>query len=235
MLHSRLKRTASVLPPWRGVLASGVAIWAALASCGAVAQGAMPAVAGGPGSALVAMATPAPQSPRGGDADSRRMLDEPELRQAAQSALWPADIVRLVADYLARFPDRPWAAEAAEIQPRALRTAALLRRNDVQLFRSAFDVPAADSGIDVDLLRKAALGDPAAALALAHQVGRLDGGARREIGWLQYASQLGSQQAAYALALYYRRESQPLLAGLHEARAIELGYVPPPSLEHERK
>jgi hypothetical protein len=158
---------------------------------------------------------------------------EGALRQAAQQALWPADIARLCGDYLRLFPQQPWAAEAGALRQRTLETADLLGRVEVQLFRNAFSVPP-EGGPAIDDLRRAALGDRAAALRLAHQAQGLPGGERRRVGWWQYAALLGSGQAAYALALHYRRESQPLLAAQYEARAIELGYLPPPALGHRR-
>lgn len=60
-------------------------------------------------------------------------------------------------------------------------------------------------------------------------------GHRRALGWLQYAAALGSEDAAYALALHYRRDAQPLLAARYESRAAELGLQPPPALDHLRK
>jgi hypothetical protein len=52
---------------------------------------------------------------------------------------------------------------------------------------------------------------------------------------LQYASALGNGIASYDLALHYRRVQQPQLASQFEARARELGYTPPPSLDNVRK
>ena len=52
---------------------------------------------------------------------------------------------------------------------------------------------------------------------------------------MQYAAALGNGIASYDLALYYRRLDQPLLAAQYEARARDLGYTPPPSLDNTRK
>jgi hypothetical protein len=52
---------------------------------------------------------------------------------------------------------------------------------------------------------------------------------------MQYAAALGNGIASYELALHYRRVEQPLLAAQFEARARELGYTPPPSLDNSRK
>ena len=159
---------------------------------------------------------------------------EPALRQAVQQALWPADIVRLADAYLGRFAAQAWAAEARALREQAQPAAQLLRRPDVHLFRSAFVEGSTSDRAAVDV-RLAALGDPAAALRLAQPSPQVPAGSKRQLGWLQFAAALGSDQAAYALALHYRRESQPLLAAQHEALALALGHVPLLSLDHVRK
>lgn len=159
---------------------------------------------------------------------------ESTLRLAAQQALWPADIVRLSADYLRLYPQQPWAADADRIHQRARWTADLLQQADVQLYRPAFDARGA-SAEHTDELRLAALGDPAATWRIAQRLPARDGSLRRHVGWLQYAASLGSDEAAYALALHYRRDGQPLLAARYEARAIALGFQPPPALDHRRR
>lgn len=159
---------------------------------------------------------------------------ESTLRLAAQQALWPADIVRLSADYLRLYPQQPWAADADRIHQRARWTAGLLQQADVQLYRSAFDARGG-SAEHTDELRLAALGDPAATWRIAQRLPARDGSLRRHVGWLQYAASLGSDEAAYALALHYRRDAQPLLAARYEARAIALGFQPPPALDHRRR
>ena len=156
------------------------------------------------------------------------------LRQAALRALWPADIVQRSDDYLRRYPDHAGAAEVLTLRRRASTTAGLLRRNDVDLFRTAF-VPQPPDGPAADDLRRAALGDADVAFSLAQQPQALDSTSRRKVGWLQYATLLGSDRAAYALSLYYRRESQPLMAAQFEARAVALGYQPPAALDNARK
>lgn len=167
-------------------------------------------------------------------ADGWGGVSEPELRGAIQQALWPADIARLADDYLRLYPYQPWATSVADLRQRAQQTARLLRRSDVQLFRTAF-TPVSHGAPAAEELRLAALGDRAAVLRLALQAQQTVGKEWQSIGWLQYASMLGSEEAAYALALHFRRESQPLLASLYEARAIEMGFVPPQSLDHIRR
>lgn len=162
-------------------------------------------------------------------------VDELRLRQALLGATWPADMVRLADAYLQRFEGQPWAPDAASIRQRAEQTVRLLRRSDVQLYRSSFAVPAEIDAAMGDDLHKAALGDAPAALRLAQRAGSTEEGLRRRLGWLQLASVLGSHQAAYELALIYRRQAQPLMASLYENQAIEGGYQPLPSLDHRRK
>lgn len=157
--------------------------------------------------------------------------NEQGLRQALQSATWPGDMVRLADEYLQQFAHRPWAADAVEIRRRAALTARLLRGDDVQLFRSDFALTRA-AGPARDELRRAALGDASAAFRLARQSQAADS---TQVGWLQLASELGNERAAYELALHFRRRAQPLMASQYEQRALELGFVALPSLDHARK
>ena len=46
---------------------------------------------------------------------------------------------------------------------------------------------------------------------------------------------LGNGIACYELAVYYRRQGQPVPAAQYEARAKELGYTPPATLDNVRK
>ena len=162
---------------------------------------------------------------------------ESALRQDLQQALWPADIVRIAGDYLSRYPDSPSARSIASMRDQARDAMRVLSRNDVRLYRSAFN-PTQDSATLIDELRRAALGDREAAVRLAHlhqRGGDNDTEASRYVGWLQFAAVLGNESASYELAVHYRRLNQPVLAAKYEARAVELGYVPPNSLDHNRK
>jgi TPR repeat protein len=163
---------------------------------------------------------------------------EGALHQELQQAVWPADIVRLADQYLSRYPAGNWAGDANALRERAGMTAVVLKRNDVRLYRSAFQPAAEDTRLREDL-RRAALGDAAAAVRLARLYQRGEGGLpqdmNRYVGWLQYASMLGDDRASYELALHFRRESQPVLAAKYEARAVELGFTPPRDLDHFRK
>lgn len=237
MLHKLIERRATALRVGgRCVVAgrwAGLALVSAcvLASAPAAADGVVDGVAAAPAQQLAAL-SPTPPGRNSSSGLAAAALSEPALRQAVLDALWPRDIARLAADYLARFPQQPFAAEAAELQRRARPAAEALRHPEVQLFRTAFNAAAAHD--DGALLRQAALGDGLAALTLAQRSLQRSGEGRRGVGWLQLASQLGSEQAAYALALHYRREGQPLLAAQYEARALALGFEPPPTLDHRR-
>jgi hypothetical protein len=165
------------------------------------------------------------------EAEAPRFASRDEAADWAQleAAVWPADVVKLATDFLAHHPGSRLAASAQVAREGAREAALLLRRNDVRLFRSAFQpgpvAPAAE-------LAKAGRGDKDAAARLARSHGRDH---PRYEGWLQYAAALGNGIASYELALHYRRVEQPLLAAQYEARARELGYTPPPSLDNSRK
>lgn len=160
--------------------------------------------------------------------------DEAALRERLAQTLWPADIVRAADGYLRRFPQGPAAAAATADRERAARTAALLARKELRLFRSAFEAPAGDEAARAEL-RRAALGDAAAAVRLARAQRAGAGGEQRYVGWLQLAAGLGDAPASYELALHFRRTDQPILADQYEGRALELGYKPAPALDHSRK
>jgi hypothetical protein len=162
---------------------------------------------------------------------------ETALRQSMQEALWPADIVRLSGDYLRQYPRGDWADAARALYERANDSVAILGRSEVRLYKSAFQPLVGRGEFSADI-RKAALGDQDAAVRLAHvyrDADRSSHEATRYVGWLQYAAMLGSDDAAYELALYFRKGDQPALASQYEARAVALGYVLPTALDHSRK
>lgn len=166
-------------------------------------------------------------------------LDTAELDRRLQAAQWPADIVRLAEPCLARHGRNACQSPAALLWKQASATARVLAKGDVPLSRSAFMVTDLPEERLPDL-RLAALGDVKAAVRLArtYQNGRADSlpaNPQRYLGWLQYASQLGDDGAAYELALHYRSSGQPALAAVYEARAIALGYKPPTALDNMRK
>lgn len=162
---------------------------------------------------------------------------EVALRQSMQQALWPADIARLSGEYLRQYP-RGAGAEAARVwHARANETVRVLSRNDVRLYKNAFQSASMMPDLSADI-RLAALGDQAAAIRLAHQyrlTDRSPRGISRYVGWLQFAATLGSNDAAYELAVYFRQTDQPALAAQYEAKAVALGYKLPTVLDHIRK
>lgn len=160
-----------------------------------------------------------------------RKEDEASAWAKLEAADWPADVARQAADYLKAYPDSSLAGSAQVARDGALEAAKILRRTDVRLYRSAFEAQLPPERA-ADLI-KAGRGDKDAAARLGRIYG--DGNHSRYEGWMQYAAALGNGIASYDLALYYRRMEQPLLAAQYEARARELGYTPPPSLDNTRK
>lgn len=162
---------------------------------------------------------------------------EPAVGVDLRAANWPADVVRLVADYRSRFPRSPSTADVAAIGERAARAQRAVESKDVNLARSAF-VDAAK----VEALRRdaeaALLADAKAAERLAKAYGAGTGvtaDPARQLEWLHYAAALDSASANYELARHYRQQSQMPLASKYQARAVELGYVLPRELDNERK
>ena len=170
-------------------------------------------------------------------AGAAEQLSEETLRIRVQSASWPADIVRLANEYKARFPQTDFRPTAESLGRRASTAVHALERKDVQLYRSAFSTPLETADLR-EALRRASLGDAEAALKLAHAYRTGEGvtaDTNRYVGWLQFAASLGHDAASYELAVHYRRNAQLPLASLYEARAVDLGYVPPRDLDHVRK
>lgn len=159
-----------------------------------------------------------------------------------EAALWPGDVARLAEDYLKRHPDSRLAGSAQVARDGATEAAQILRRNDVRLYRRSFQVGGGggygasptlspeDEALRAEIW-KAARGDKDAAARLGRRWRDSD----RYEGWMQFAAALGNGIAAYDLALHYRRNGQPQPAAAFEARARELGYTPPPSLDNSRK
>jgi TPR repeat protein len=163
---------------------------------------------------------------------------EQALSQAMAEATWPADITHLAANYLERYPLAAGAATARRLKEQAAKPQAVLARTDVRLYRRAFAVAASTPQLAPDI-HQAALGDHMAAMRMsqAHQRGER-GAAKDErlaLGWLQYAAVLGNDQAAYDLAVYFRRQDQPAVASQYEALAVALNHPFPTELDHVRK
>ena len=165
-----------------------------------------------------------------------RKDDEAVAWARLQALVWPADVAREASAYLAQHPDSQLAGSAQVARDGATEAAAILRRNDVQLYRSAFHLSADLAPEMADDIVKAGRGDKDAAGRMGQrlQPSGADNQGRYE-GWMQYAAALGNGIASYRLALYYRRAAQPQLASQYEALARSLGYTPPPSLDNRRK
>jgi hypothetical protein len=155
-----------------------------------------------------------------------------------QETLWPADVVRLAEAYLQAYPESRVAGSAQVAREGAADAVKALRSNDVRLYRSAFQ-PKSTRAEWLNELRKAARGDKDAAARIARAYLRGEGDIERDVnryeGWLQYAAALGNGIACYELAVYYRRQGQPVPAAQYESRAKELGYTPPRTLDNVRK
>jgi hypothetical protein len=164
--------------------------------------------------------------------------DEEAAWRQLDENLWPADIVKLADAYLQRFPTSRLAGGAQVAHEGASDAVRALRSNEVRLFRSAFQPKTTESRWLAEW-RKAARGDKDAAARIAraylHGDGDIAPDPNRYEGWLQYASALGNGIASYELAVYYRRQDQPVPAAQYETRARDLGYTPPSSLDNNRK
>lgn len=165
--------------------------------------------------------------------------DEKSMWQQLEDCAWPADVVKFADEYIKRFPRSKLAPSAEVARDGATDAAKVMQRNDVRLYRSAFKVQADTPTSLQRELRKAARGDKDAAARIGRWYKSGTEGvptdANRYVGWLQFAAALGNGIASYELALYYRTQDQPVLAAQFETRARELGYTPPPSLDHYRK
>lgn len=172
-------------------------------------------------------AAPAPAAPRA--------PDDLEDWASVESAFWPDDVAQRADAYLQRHPNGRRATAALVASDGAKEAAKVMRRRDVRLYRAAFNL-ADDAPPELRAdVHKSARGDKDAAARVGRR--HADSGAQqgRYEGWLQYATFLGNGIAAYELALHYRRTGQPLLAAQYESLARELGYTPPPTLDHYRK
>ena len=176
----------------------------------------------------------------------RRRTVAPRLDRAVEdrewaslrAVFWPPDLLRLAHQFRQRYPESPHAVAADVAAEGAKAAANILRRNDVRLYRNAFE-PDAERGEHYNTdLGKAAGGDKDAAARIGRQRFTTESsGAAVSLyeGWMQFAAELGNGIASYELALHFRRRNQPQPAARWEARARELGYTPPASLEHYRK
>ncbi len=174
-------------------------------------------------------------------------IDEEQDWDKLAAAVWPADVVQQASAFLEAHPKSPRAASALVARNGAAESLKALRNRDVRLFKTAFQLPPdANEDLQRDMTRAGRGDKDAAARIGALQKNRRDATTattatasinwqNRYEGWLQLASALGNGIASYELALYYRSQNQPLLSSQWEARARELGYTPPPTLDNVRK
>lgn len=173
-------------------------------------------------------------------ADAGRFADDSEARdwQLLEQSLWPAEVAQAAEAFLQRHASSRWVASATVARDGAREAILALKRSDVRLYRTAFQP---GDGMNADHqqdLSRAARGDKDAAARMASRYRSQSGSSAaqsRYEGWLQFAVALGNGIAAYELALHYRSLGQPLLASQFEARALDLGYTPPPNLDNVRK
>ena len=162
---------------------------------------------------------------------------EASLREQLLAANWPAEVVRLAADYRRRFPRGPNVADAAARAERAARAQQALESRDVNLSRNAFSAAAGVPALRADAER-ALLADGDAALRISHAYRDGQDTAaepQRQLEWLRYAAALDAAEANYELALHYRQQGQMPMAAKYQARAAELGFVLPRELDSVRK
>jgi TPR repeat protein len=172
---------------------------------------------------------PAPQVNAAEEANAWRELE---------ANMWPADVLEMAEEYIQRYPSSTRIGSVQVSREGANAAVRALRSNEVRLYRSAFQ-PKTSQANWLAEWRKAARGDKDAAARIGRAYRRGDGDIgvdnNRYEGWMQYAAALGNGIACYELAVWYRRQGQPVPAAQYEARSRELGYTPPPTLDHYRK
>ena len=157
---------------------------------------------------------------------------------ALRQLTWPSQVRQQADAFLKNYPDSKLAAGATVARDGATDAVKVLQRPEIRLQRTAFQVRNDMDTSQVADLVKAGRGDKDAAARMAQRFANFGGSATamaRYEGWLQYAAGLGNGIASFELALFYRRQDQPLPAAQYESRARELGYTPPLSLDNSRK
>lgn len=177
-------------------------------------------------------ATPEPGVPVRNEAADLAALD---------AALLPREVFTLASEFLKNHPRSRLAGSATVARLGAEEARSRLALPEVTLTAAAFDRPANANAEVLSELAKAGRGDKDAAarigrtFAPSNLFGMTRSDTTRYEGWMRYATALGNGIASYELALFYRRNGQPLFAAQYEARARQLGYTPPPSLDQSRK
>jgi hypothetical protein len=191
---------------------------------------------------------PPPPAPRPGpvvqapaDAPVVPQRDERVDFAALDAALLPREVFQLASDFLKNHPRSRLAGSATVARLGAEEARQRLAQPEVTLTAAAFDRAPNLNTEALGELAKAARGDKDAAarigrtFAPSELFGATRSNTTRYEGWMRYATALGNGIASYELALFYRRNGQPLFAAQYEARARALGYTPPPSLDNTRK
>ncbi|MDX1667880.1 MAG: caspase family protein [Limnobacter sp.] len=162
--------------------------------------------------------------------------EESDLWTTIELANWPPHVLGLIERFVNTFPDSHRVPLARVYEEGARQAFDALKDPKIRLYRTSFQLPDHASNEAQKDLARAARGDKDAAARLAGLYRSLDDkqSKLRYEGWLQLASRLGNGLAAYELALLYRRLNLPQPAASAEARAVSLGYTPPPGLGHER-
>ena len=161
-------------------------------------------------------------------------VDNAEERAWAQinQTVVPAERLKLLKEFIERFPKSRF-AQAAQVQlERAVLSEAATQRNRVQI-----DQTIGDNEFRTDQA-KALDGDKDAAFRLAQMFERGSNGVsvdeRRMVQWLRHASELKSGIASYRLYQFYLSKGIDREAVRYETRAKEQGYVLPERLASTR-
>lgn len=162
---------------------------------------------------------------------------EQDSWEAILKSAWPPTLLERVERFVKRYPKSSKLPLARVYRDGAQLALSVLMQPSIRLYKSSFSLPDAlnDSKAEQDLARSAR-GDKDAAARIA-RIYRQNPDSRSQLryeGWLQFATGLGNGIAAYELALLYRELNLPQPAASAEAKAIELGYVPPRGLGHDR-
>ena len=161
----------------------------------------------------------------------QQVQQQPPPRDEAEEKAWalidqtviPAERLKLLQDFIAKFPKSRF-VQAAQVQlERAVLSEAATQRNRVQI-----DAGIGDAEFKSDQA-KALDGDKDAAFRVAQMFERGSNGVqadeRRMVQWLRHASELKNGIASYRLYQYYNSRGMDRDAVRYENRAREQGYV----------
>ena len=156
-----------------------------------------------------------------------------ERLASIRETILPTALVRLCKEFKRDYPDTKYAPEVEKTLKGARR--ALYSQQVAELTDDTLDVQSGKIYFRNDLV-KALRGDKDASyrVALMYQDGNngLSKNARRTEQWLKFSSELGNAPASWQLAEAYLSTGQQADAAKYEARAIKLGYKPPPRLSN---